>query len=59
MRIIIISLLINLAIHPVSAAVFKVEGDTLIYNTEDTDGVDGISFDDEDKLLKILQTHKT
>ena len=58
MRIIIISLLINLAMHPVSADVFKVEGDTLIYNTEDTDGVDGIQDGDDDKLLEILQSHR-
>ena len=58
MRIIIISLLINLAMHPVSADVFKVEGDTLIYNTEDTDGVDGIQDGDDDKLLEILQYHR-
>ena len=58
MRIIIIPLLINLAMHPVSADVFKVEGDTLIYNTEDTDGVDGIQDGDDDKLLEILQSHR-
>ena len=51
-------LFVVMAVQTASAAVFRVEGDTLIYNTEDTDGVGGISFDDEDKLLKILQTHK-
>ena len=59
MRTILLLLFVVVSAQTASAAVFRVEGDTLIYNTEDTDGVGGISFDDEDKLLKILQTHKT
>ena len=58
MRKMLLLLFVVMAVQTASAAVFRVEGDTLIYNTEDTDGVGGISFDDEDKLLKILQTHK-
>ena len=58
MRMMLFLLFVVMAVQTASAAVFRVEGDTLIYNTEDTDGVGSISFDDEDKLLKILQTHK-
>ena len=41
-----------------SASPFKVDGDTIYYDTENTEGVDEIDYGHEEELLNLLKKHE-